>query len=114
MRYESIFRKNNVVMRIGILLLYNMVIAECEKVWINRNVTDSFRVGTEGCNHDSSICTKRSAECQADGWCLCDKDSPNFRNPAIEEGEYGKTYGCTGSEHIRHRVGEYFVFVVYL
>ena len=40
-------------------------------VLVNRNVTDSFRVGEDGCTSGSSVCPK-SSTCQRDsGLCLC-------------------------------------------
>ena len=81
----------------------------CEVVLVNRNVTDSFRVGKDGCTNDPSLCTNISATCQSDGLCLCNKDSSNFRNPVIEIDNgnlvYGETYGCMGNDHILSGVG---------
>ena len=101
--------KNNVRLLVSILLLCNIALNSCKRVLIHRNVTDTFRVGTNGCTNDPSICETRVATCQTNGRCLCGEDSPNFRNPLIlESGQYGQTYGCTKSESIweRHRVGE--------
>ena len=104
--------KNNMALLLGILLLYNVVMFGCQEFVVNRDVRDTFRVGNVGCKNNSSICTTRSAECQADGWCLCNDDSPNFRNPVIEKGKYGETYGCVKSEYMLDRVGEYLVLDV--
>ena len=99
------------VLLLGILLLYNVIMSSCQELVVNRNVTDTFRVGNVGCKNDSSICTTRSATCQTNGWCLCNKDSPNFRNRIIEGyDKYGETYGCVRSEYILDRVGEYTLF----
>ena len=99
------------VLLLGILLLYNVIMSSCQELVVNRNVTDTFRVGNVGCKNDSSICTTRSATCQTNGWCLCNKDSPNFRNRIIEGyDKYGETYGCVRSEYILDRVGEYTSF----
>ena len=104
------YTKHNVALLLSILLLYNVMMTDCQEVVVYRNFSDSFRVGTDGCKYNSSICTTRTAKCLADGWCLCSKDSPNFRNPVIEGlHKYGKTYGCIKSEYILNRVGEYFV-----
>ena len=98
--------RSKVGLLLAIFLLHNVVLTSCQVVWINRNVTDSFRVGTEGCKSDGSICTTRYATCQADGSCLCHEDSPNFRNLVIVSfDKYGETYGCVKSEYIHDRVG---------
>ena len=89
-------------------LSFEACMAGCEVVWVNRNVTDSFRVGEGGCANDTSVCTNVSATCQDDGSCLCDEGSPNFRNPVIERshGRYmhGNTHGCIGNSEIRSGV----------
>ena len=105
--FENMSIKNRVELLLVIVLLYNAVMTSCEVVLINRNVTDSFRVGEFGCKSDPNICTTRNATCLADGSCLCNEDSPNFRNPVIEESDgFGETYGCTENKYIRPRVGE--------
>ena len=82
----------------------------CEVVWVNRNVTDSFRVGKDGCTNDKSVCTNVSATCQPDGLCLCSEGLPNFRNPTIEASHgrylYGSTYGCMRNSEILVGVGK--------
>ena len=105
--------KNKMALLLGVLLLYKVVMSSCQELMVNRNVTDTFRVGNVDCINNSSICTTRSATCQADGSCFCNEDSPNFRNPVIERfDKYGETYGCVRSEYILDRVGEYFVLGV--
>ena len=100
---------------LGILLLYNVIMSSCQELVVNRNVTDTFRVGDVGCKNDSSICTTRAAICQTDGSCFCNEDSPNFRNPVIERfDKYGETFGCVKSEYILDRVGEYLVLDFYV
>ena len=54
-----------------------------EVVLVNRNVTDSFRVGQDGCTNDKFVCPDFST-CQSDGSCLCNFTRPNYRNPVIE------------------------------
>ena len=105
--------KNNMALLLGILLLYKLVMSSCQELVVNRNVRDTFRVGNVDCIKNSSICTTRSATCQTGGWCLCNKDSPNFRNPVIKRyDKYGETYGCVRSEYILDRVGEYTSFLM--
>ena len=92
-----------------ICLSYKVVMTGGEVVLVNRNVTDSFRVGKDGCTNDTSVCTS-SATCQSDGLCLCNKDSfCNFRNPVfeIDNGNlvYGETYGCVRHDHILLGIG---------
>ena len=83
-----------------IYLCYKVVMtAGCEVVLVNRNVTDSFRVGKNGCTNDERVCTS-SATCQSDGLCLCSADKPNFRNPATRRVD-DKSYGCLDSKSIR-------------
>ena len=74
----------------------------CEVVLVNRNVTDSFRVGEDGCTNDASVCTDFGTACrQSDGLCLCPVGEPNFRKPTGV-----KDYGCLNSESIRLGAGE--------
>ena len=84
----------------------------CEVIWVNRNVNDSFRVGEAGCTSDTSVCTNFSATCEDDGSCLCNRGSPNFRNPIIESPHgrysYGSTYGCILNSESLVGVGKYF------
>ncbi|CAB4044499.1 Hypothetical predicted protein [Paramuricea clavata] len=84
-----------------------VIMTGCEVVLVNRNVTDSFRVGNDGCTNDATVCTS-SATCQSDGSCLCSDSKPNFRNPVIiADGaiKYGDSYGCVSSEFMRSGVG---------
>jgi hypothetical protein len=72
-------------------------------------ITDSFRVGEDGCTNNASVWTI-SATCQFDGSsCLCSGSKPNFRNPNIIVGgnvlKYGDSYGCVSSDHLRFGVG---------
>ena len=115
-KFENISLKISMALLLGILLLYKVVMSSCQEFVVNRNVRDTFRVGNVGCKNNSSICTTRSATCQTDGWCLCNENSPNFRNPVIERfDKYGETYGCVKSEYILDRVGERLIFgVIYL
>ncbi|CAB4033804.1 Hypothetical predicted protein, partial [Paramuricea clavata] len=90
-------------------LSYKMVMTGCEVVLLNRNVTDSFRVGNDGCTNDTSVCTS-SATCQSDGLCLCKPDRPSYRNPVLEVKErktvYGNSYGCIDNDIFRFNVIE--------
>ena len=104
--------KYNVVLVWVIYLSCKVVMtAGCEVVLVSRNVTDSFRVGEDGCTNNASVCTS-SATCQSDGSCLCNADKPNFRNPVIiaePSFMYGDSSGCVSSEFMRSGVGECFV-----
>ena len=109
--------KYNIVLVWVICVYYKVVMTGCEVVLVNRNITDSFRVGEDGCknNASDSVCTSL-ATCQSDGSCLCSGSKPNFRNPNIIVGgglEYGDSYGCVSSEHLRFGVGKY-CFVLYI
>ena len=89
----------------------------CEVVWVKRNVTDSFRVGKGGCTNDTSVCTNVSATCQDDGSCLCQSETPNYRNPVIKKLKdfvYGDSYGCINKTLIRYGVGKYFFLVHFI
>ena len=68
---------------------------------MNRNVTDSFRVGKDGCKNDATVCTDFGARCQSDGLCLCPASQPDFRKPTGV-----KAYGCIGSDSIRPGAGK--------
>jgi hypothetical protein len=75
---------------------YEVVMIGCEVVWVNRNVTDSFRVGEDGCTSDSSVCPE-SSTCQRDsGLCLCGHkptllNSECLRNRDILRGAGGES-----------------------
>ena len=78
----------------------------CEVVLINRNVTDSFRVGKDGCTKNNSVCPDSSI-CQTDsGLCLCPDSEPSFRNPNKVAND-GQVYGCLSNHNIRSGAGEY-------
>jgi hypothetical protein len=62
---------------VGYFLWYKVVMTGCEVVLVNRNVTDSFRVGKDGCTSDTSVC-KSNATCQPDGSCLCNSKRPSY------------------------------------
>jgi hypothetical protein len=103
--------KYTVVLVWVICLYYKVVMTGCEVVLVNRNITDSFRVGEDGCTNNVSVCTS-SATCQSDGSCLCSGSSkPNFGNPnvIIVDGglKYDDSYGCVSSELLRFGVGKY-------
>ena len=80
-----------------VCLSFEVYMTGCEVIWVHRNVTDSFRVGKDGCTNDTNICPSH-AECEPDGSCLCDAHNPNFRNPVIEWNgdklQEGDSYGC--------------------
>ena len=110
--------KDKVVLLWVICLWYKVVMIGCEVVWVNRNVTDSFRVGQDGCTNDTSVCTNVFATCQDDGSCLCSSKSPSFRNPVIEvtggKLMYGSSYGCIKNDNIRTGdiLGKFFICCV--
>ena len=80
---------------LAICLLFKIVLIRCEVVLVNRNFTDSFRVGNDGCTKNSDC--SDSATCQSDrGLCLCSDSQPNFRNPTTSS----KAYGCVSNENI--------------
>ena len=106
--------KYTIVLLWVVCLCCEVVMIGCEVVCVNRNVTDSFRVGRNGCTNDTNVCANVSATCQSDGSCLCDSTSPNYRNPVIEFNEnmefvYGSSYGCIKNMLIRYGVGECFI-----
>ncbi|CAB3995088.1 Hypothetical predicted protein [Paramuricea clavata] len=100
--------KYTVVLACIIYLSCEMVMTGCEVVWVNRNVTDSFRVGKDGCTNDTSVC-KSNATCQSDGSCLCNSRRPSYRNPVIEMSSskivHGDSYGCIDNEMLRFGTG---------
>ena len=89
---------------VGLLLVPSLLCMTASQVtFVNRNVTDSFRVGEDGCTKNTDC--PDSATCQYDsGLCLCSDGRPNFLNfTAISS---SITYGCLQSESIRAGVGE--------
>ena len=97
---------SNVVLLGFICLSCKVFMTGCEVVWVNRNVTDSFRVGKDGCTNDTSVCLS-SSTCQTDsGLCLCRDSEPNFRNPNKVTTE-SQVYGCLRNHNIRSGAGEY-------
>ena len=91
-------------------LCCKVIMSGCEVVWVNRNVTDSFRVG-DGCTNNTSVCTNVSAKCQDDGSCLCKSQTPDYRNPVIKKDfVYGDSYGCINKTLIRYGVGKCLVY----
>jgi hypothetical protein len=106
--------KCKVVLVWVIFLSCEVVLTGCELVWVNRNVTDNFRVGKDGCANDASVCTNFGAACQSDGSCLCSSNGPSCRNPVIEVNGskivYGDSYGCIDNDIFRFNViGKCFV-----
>ena len=94
--------KYTVVLVWVICLSCKVVLTGCEVVLVNRNVTDSFRVGQDGCTNDVRVCTDFGTACrQSDGLCLCPVVQPDFRRPTRT-----KAYGCLSSVDIRAGVGE--------
>ena len=90
---------SNLVLLWFICLSCKVFMTGCKVVWVNRNVTDSFRVGKDGCTNDTSVCPSSSI-CQTDsGLCLCRDSEPNFRN------SNGKP-GCFNNHNIRLGTGE--------
>lgn len=84
-----------------ICFLCQVALSDCEVTWVTRNVTDSFRIGQDGCLNES-VCTT-TASCQTDGSCLC-KDKLHFRNPIIivsgSSKKFGNSYGCIISRDV--------------
>ena len=81
-----------------------------EVVLVNRDVTDSFFVGKDGCTNNAGVCP-RSATCQAEGGlCLCNKDSPNFVNH-VREGFF--EYGCVKNKDTYKYIGELYCFTLF-
>ena len=73
-----------------------------EVVLVNRNVTDSFRVGN-GCIRNNN-CGTSSATCQFEsGLCFCSVDEPNFLHFNASS---SANYQCVNSASIRAGVGE--------
>jgi hypothetical protein len=98
--------KYTMVLMWVIYLFYKMVLTGCEVVLVNRNVLDSFRVGKDGCTHNSSVCTNSQSICRkSDGLCSCTRFQPNFRNPRTRAGD-DKGYGCINNKSIRTGAGE--------
>jgi hypothetical protein len=101
--------KYTVVLVWAICLSCKVVMTGCEVVLVNRNVTDSFRVGKDGCTSDKSVC-KSNATCQPDGSCFCNSESLSYRNPVLEtkgsEIVYSDSYGCIDNEIIRFGAGK--------
>ena len=95
----------NVFLLWFISLSCKVVMTGCEVVWVNRNVTDSFRVGEDGCTKNSSVCPS-SSTCQTDsGLCLCRDSAPNFRNPNGNPNNK-EGYGCQSGVNINSGAGE--------
>ena len=88
-----------------------VVLIDCEVVLVNRNVSDSFRVGKDGCTNDTSVCPS-SSTCHTDsGLCLCVGTKPSFRNPTeVSDGD--KVYGCLSNQKIRAGFGQYTYYIV--
>ena len=90
-----------------VYFLCQVQLTECQVTLVTRNVTDSFRVGEEGCKRNESICTSVQASCQEDGLCVCKEEFPHFSNPTIIKKNtggnsfelvYGDSYGCMKSD----------------
>ena len=100
--------KFTITLFLGVCLSCQVAITSCEVVSVSRNVTDSFRVGKDGCVKNVNVCTP-SATCQKDGSCLCKPEFSSYRDRVIEmmvNGTltYGATYGCSKDEYIRKGV----------
>ena len=97
--------KYRVVLSWIVCLLFKVVSVRCEVTSVNRNVTDSFRVGENGCRIDAncSLSTTYTATCQSDsGLCLCMDGQPNFLFYDLA----GVDYQCVKSWIIRVGFGE--------
>ena len=85
-----------------VCLLFKILLIRCEVVLVNRNFTDSFRVGNDGCTKNSHC--PDPATCQYDsGLCLCSDSQPNFRNPTTSS----KGYGCVSDENIQGKADKW-------
>ena len=111
--------KYRVVLSWVVSLLFKVFLIRCEVTSVIRNVTDSFRVGENGCrrNTDCSMSTTSAAACQSgSGLCLCNDGQPNFLFYALRLS--GADYQCVTSLSIRNGLGEclygYFKFIVNL
>ena len=90
----------------AVCLLLKVALIRCKVTSVHRNVTDSFRVGEDGCkaNTDCSPSTTSSATCQSDtGVCLCKDNQSNFLNYTTN---FGNVYGCIISSDIQTGFGE--------
>ena len=93
--------KYRVVLSWIVCLLFKVVLVRCEVTSVIRNVTDSFRIGENGCRIDADCSS--TATCQSDsGLCLCNDGQPNFLFYALS----GVVYECVKSESIRVGLGE--------
>ena len=98
--------KSKVMLLWAVCSMHKVVVSSNEVVLVERNITDSFRIGKDGCRSDTSVCPS-SATCQPDtGLCLCKKDSPHFLDHV---GENLSQYGCERTKNIRHHIGKRFV-----
>ena len=98
--------KYRVVLSWVACLLFKVVLVRCEVTLVNRNVTDSFRVGENDCRRDAdcSLSTTSSATCQSDsGLCLCKDGQPNF---FLYDLSGAVDYRCVTSLTIQVGVGE--------
>ena len=78
----------------------------CEVVSVLRNVTDSFRVGEDGCTNDINVCSS-SSTCQNDsGLCLCNNETPNFQYPFVESSNKTIMYNCKNDSALHVGVGK--------
>ena len=85
-----------------VCLLLKVVLMRCEVTLVNRNVTDSFRVGKDGCTNENNCPV--STTCQFDsGLCLCSHSQPNFLNYLQT---FNAVYGCLPSNDIRIGTGK--------
>ena len=97
--------KYRVVLSWVVCLLLEAVLVRCQVTLVNRNLTDSFRVGENGCRIDSgcSMSATLTATCQPDsGLCLCMDGKPNFLFYNVP----GVHYQCVTSKSIRVGIGE--------
>ena len=102
--------KCKVVLLFTICSTYKGIASSDEVVLVERNVTDSFRVGNDGCRNNASVCTSFAATCRPDtGLCFCNKNSPNFVNHIKK---ISREYYCAPNNAISYLIGgEYYVSV---
>ena len=95
--------KYEVMLLLVICSTLKVVTSSNEVLLVNRNVTDRFRAGKDGCINNTNVCT-RSAACQAEsGLCLCKNDLPNFVNGVVES---SSEFACVRNEDMYKYFGE--------
>ena len=100
--------KYRVVLSWVVCLLFKVILIRCEVTLINRNVTDSFRIGEDGCTKNT-VCPT-SAACQFDsGLCLCNDSLPNYINYTTMSDAFHR---CVTGKSIRGGAGECILLIL--